>query len=175
MKNKKSVYILLLAVLSIWGVIIYKIFNFASSQEPIPYQTETKPISSFHYNKKIDTVNNRKPFDVNFRDPFAKGLIENENNHKIKENLKIPSIPIIPKTKKKSLPVKEAIVFPEIKYKGIVSDTKNKKKVFMIIINGQTKLMKINAQEQEVFLEDGDRESIEIVYKGETRIILIDE
>jgi hypothetical protein len=69
----------------------------------------------------------------------------------------------------------ETIVWPVILYKGIVSDTKDKIKIYMLIIGGKTCLMKKGQIENEVFLKDGDKESIYVKYKGNLNLIMLAE
>ena len=63
----------------------------------------------------------------------------------------------------------------KIEYKGIVSDVANKKKVFMVIIDNRTFLMKQGDKENEVELINGNRESITIKHKGKKKNILLIE
>jgi hypothetical protein len=76
---------------------------------------------------------------------------------------------------KKAPKIVESIVWPAIVYKGIVSDTKERNKVFMLIINGQTFLMRKGETENEIFLKEGDRESVYVKYKGNLNLILLQE
>ena len=66
-------------------------------------------------------------------------------------------------------------VWPEIVYKGIVSDTKNKSKIFMLVINGQTFIMKRGDIQEEVELKEGNRASVNIKYKGKENTIILDK
>jgi len=155
MKNKKSIYLLLPVVLLIWGLVIYQFFSF--SNEPAPnaeeqnYSLETLKI------KERDTI----PIVVNYRDPFLGKMY---GPHQKTVGVK--------KTKR---PVKETppLVWPAIIYKGIVSDTKNEKKVFMLIINGRTFLMKKGSTENEILLIDGTKESVSVKYQGAKNVIPI--
>ena len=162
MKNKKTIYILLSIVLLIWGAVMYQFFSFSTTEE---LQTTTsnefifKPIAI----KERDTV----AINVNYRDPFLGKMYSEKGNGTI--------------TKKKATNLKKApkivepIVWPAIVYKGIVSDTKEKNKVFMLIINGQTFLMRKGETENEILLKEGDRESVYVKYKGNLNLILLQE
>lgn len=155
MKNKKKTYILLVIVLIIWGLLIYKFFSFASkdvTSENLEIALSVKALAI----TKRDTFS----IDVNYRDPFlGKMYMADKSAVSLKRKVKI----------------KEPVVWPSVVYKGVVSDTKDKKKVFMIIISGHTYLMKEKETEQEVTLKKGDRESIDIKYKGENYNILIQQ
>jgi hypothetical protein len=161
MKNKKNIYILLPIVLLIWGLVIYEFFSFSNynADETIVSEVfKVKPIKI----KERQTVS----IAVNYRDPFlGKMYTAVQNKTVAKKKVTTP-------TPKKII---DPIVWPSILYKGIVSDTKDKNKVFMLIIDGQTFLMKKGSTEREVFLKEGDRESIEVKYKGSLDYIFIAE
>lgn len=157
MKNKKSIYILLPVVLLIWGLVLYQFFSFTATAPEVnqSHNFTLKPIVL----KKKDTFS----IAVNERDPFLGKIITAGNK---------PSGPVV----KKAAPlpkIKEELVWPAIQYKGIVSDTKDKVKVYMVLINGKTHLMKKGEKEQDITLKDGDRETIYATYKGEIRVIFI--
>jgi hypothetical protein len=159
MKSKKNIYILLPIVLFIWGAVMYQFFSFSSNSGDLMLASnkfEIKPIDI----KEIDTFS----INVNYRDPFL-GKAYNLSNNVIKKKRNT-----IPKTKV----VEEVFVWPKILYKGIVSDTKDKTKVFMLIIEGQTFLMKIGDTQKGIFLKEGDRESIYIKHKDRLNLILIE-
>lgn len=156
MKNKKSIYILLPLVLFIWGAVMYQLFSFSSSEDVqtiVPNEISLKPIQI----PKRDSI----VINTNYRDPFL-GKMYNVNKDSI------------PKRKLTSKKI-EPLVWPTIKYKGIVSDTKEKSKIFMLVINNQTHLMKKGQTENEVYLKDGDRESIYIKYKEQLNLIMIED
>lgn len=155
MKNKKNIYILLPVVLLIWGMVIYRFFSFSVTEvQDIQIQNDIlKPIAV----KQRDTFE----IDVNYRDPFLGKIYLSESN----------------KTKnvRRKRESEQQILWPQIIYKGIVSDTKNKKKVFMLVINGQTYLMKEKETEQEMTLKSGNKESIVVKYKGDLTKIFLQE
>ncbi len=161
MKSKKSIYILLPIVLIIWGMLIYQFFSYTSS-EIIEVQEELPLFVKIDY-KEPDTT----ALDVNHRDPFT-GRLESA-----KEKSSISKVKTIntPKIKTETTPE----VQTQIEYKGIVSDVANKKKVFMVIIDNQTYLMKQGDKENGVELINGNRESITIKHKGKKKNILLIE
>ena len=157
MKNKKNIYFLLPLVLFIWGAVLYQFFSYSDDGKLIEAASENshlKPLSI----KERDTFS----IEVKYRDPFL-GKVYNENPVKVSRK----------NTAKKITKVAEPIVWPSIIYKGIVSDSDGKTKVFMLIINGKTFLMKKGDVEYDVFLKDGDRESVYVKYKGNLNIILL--
>lgn len=161
MKSKKSIYILLPIVLFIWGLLIYQFFSYTNS-EVIEEQEELPLFVKIDY-KEPDTT----ALDVNHRDPFT-GKLENSN-----ENTRPSKVKTSNTTKTNAKATTE--VQTQIEYKGIVSDVANKKKVFMVIIDNQTYLMKQGDKENEVELINGNRESIVIKHKGKKKNILLIE
>ena len=109
MKNKKSIYILLPVVLFIWSTIIYQFFSFSKNENSI-LPTQNTSVSQFKIKPK-DTF----AIIVNERDPFLGKL---KNNYDTTKHVKRSSITLIK--------IKEELIWPDVKYKGIVSDTKEK-------------------------------------------------
>jgi hypothetical protein len=159
MKNKKSIYILLPLVLIIWGLIIYRFLSFSTADI-------TEDTASSNYSLKPIVLKPRDSFiiKVNYRDPFLGRMYSPPT--KLTANLR--------KSRKKTT-IAEPLQWPSVIYKGIVSDTKNKKKVFMVIINGTTYLMSEKDKEQEIQLNTGNRDFIEVTYKGNKNKINIQQ
>ena len=156
MKNKKSIYILLPIVLFIWGAVLYQFFSF-SNNDSIEITNSNTTVKPFKIKPK-DTFS----IKINNRDPFLGKLVSNENN---------TTKTIKPTSKPKK--IVEEVVWPQIGYKGIVSDNKEKIKVYMVIINGKTYLMKKGDEEEEIKLKDGDRETIYVIHKGDLKVVFI--
>lgn len=143
-------------VLFIWGTVMYQLFSFGNSEEELKVTSNEFSLKPIKIVKRDSIVIN-----TDYRDPFL-GKIYNINKD---------SIPKRKKTQKKI----EPLVWPTIQYKGIVSDTKEKSKIFMLVINNQTHLMKKGQAENDVYLKDGDRESVYVKYKGQLNLILIED
>lgn len=161
MKNKKSIFLLLPLVLIVWGGVLYQFFSFSNTDEISENVSTELTIKPFKIKEK-------KPFliNVNYRDPFL-GKI-NTTERVIKPNNNIT------KNQKNSIPVEE-IVWPSILYKGMVWDTNDKKKLFIVIISGHDFLMKKGDIENGILLKDGNKESIYIKYKGNLNLIMLEE
>ncbi|KFF11996.1 hypothetical protein [Flavobacterium hydatis] len=161
MKNKKNIYILLPVVMLIWGIVIFQFFSFTTPDDFVedrPTEFIIKPLKIV----KKDTFG----INVNYRDPFLGKAYAGQSVPKVKSNNS--GIKKLPKPE-------EVIVWPTIKYKGLISDSKEKKKVYILIIGGQNYYMKIGDTANEVFLKSGDRESIYVKYKGNLNLIMIAE
>lgn len=161
MKNKKNIYILFPLVLFVWGAVLYQVFSFTKSDEIV---TSINP----EFNVKPLKINQRESFDinVNYRDPFLGKMYAAQTVSTIKTG--------ISKTKKESKP-KEILVWPIILYKGMVSDSKEKNKIFMLIIDNKNYYMKIGDTENEIFLKSGDKESVYVKYKGNLNLIMLQD
>ncbi|MFE3872719.1 hypothetical protein ACFX5F_15970 [Flavobacterium sp. ZS1P70] len=160
MKNKKSIFFLLPIVLLIWGGVLYQFSSFSNTDDAT-LNTSTD------FNIKPFKLKERKLFsvNVNYRDPFLGKMYASQQASKTKSTSKI----------RKEPKPEETIVWPVILYKGIVSDTKDKIKIYMLIIDGKTCLMKKGQIENEVFLKDGDKESVYVKYKGNLNLIMLAE
>lgn len=161
MKNKKNIFILLPVVLLIWGSVLYQFFSSTSPEE-------TEQLSSNVFKIKPLKINERDTFsiNINYRDPFLGKMYVSQKYDSLK------------KSSRKKIRTQnsiEPLTWPTIVYKGIVSDTKDKTKIYMVIIAGKTFLMKKGAVENEILLKDGDRESIYVKYKGNLNLIMLQE
>lgn len=160
MKNKKSVYILLPLVLLIWGMLIYQFFSYSAASvalENTPREFNVKPFKLKE--RTLFTVN------VAYRDPFlGKMYVAPVSNQKKNSN-----------TTKKSPKPAETIVWPTVLYKGMISDAKEKNKIFIMTIAGHDYFMKKGDTENEVFLKEGDKESVYVKYKGNLNLIMMEE
>lgn len=148
-------------VLLVWGGVLYQLFSFSNTDE-ILENTSTE------LNIKPFKLKERSPIsiNVNYRDPFLGKMYVTQETVVSKKNT--------PKRRKESKS-EEVIVWPSILYKGIVSDTKDKIKIYMLVIDGKTCLMKKGEAENEILLKDGDKESVYVKYKGNLNLIMLAE
>lgn len=161
MKNKKNIYILLPLVLFVWGAVLFQVFSFAKSDDIIP-------IANSEFTIKPLKINQRQSFaiNVNYRDPFLGKAYAPASSASLKKNSTKTA---------KSVKPKETLVWPTIVYKGLISDTKDKTKIFMLIIDNKNYYMKIGDTENEIFLKSGDKESVYVKYKGNLNLIMLQD
>lgn len=118
----------------------------------------------------VSNVNYKMPdsiiIDVNYRDPFT-GTLSSTNRKAIKTNVSAKSSSLNLQSK-----VKDEL---QITYKGLVSDTSDKNKVFMVLISGKTYLMKKGQTEENVQLVKGNRSSIVVKVEGKQKTIALIE
>lgn len=160
MKNKKNIYILLPIVLFVWGGVLYQVFSFSNTDN-------ISPVEKNDFVIKPLKIKERQTFsiDVNYRDPFlgkmyAPKTASNISSAKSAKTIKQPK-------------PQETLVWPTVVYKGMISDNKEKKKIFILIIDGKNCYMKIGDTQNEIFLKDGNKESVYIKYKGNLNLILL--
>ena len=154
MKNKKSIYILLPLVLFIWGTILYQFLPLSYGPDLPKTNSSTFRISDLDV-KKRDTFT----IDVNYRDPFL-GKVYNttdKSSQKINVTKKIVAKTVLP--------------YPLLQYKGIVSDSRERDKIFMLIIDGKSFLMKSGESKNGVTLVDGNRLSVTLRILGKLETI----
>ncbi|HEX8562252.1 MAG TPA: hypothetical protein VF676_04650 [Flavobacterium sp.] len=153
-KNRnKSVTLLLIVVLAIWGVLFYKFFSFSDKERQISNNpvTAVKPLAI----KPRDSFN----VDINPRDPFLGHLLHKE----------VPRTSTNPTKRKPQVP----LVWPSIRYKGTVSDNREKVKVYMLEVDGKTFLLKKGEVESGITILGGTRESVDVAYKSAVKKFLI--
>lgn len=161
MKNKKNIYILLPIVLLVWGAVLYQVFSLVNTDEIISKEKNEYSIKSLKIQeRKTITI------DVNYRDPFLGKMYIPKKNSDVKTKSS--------KVNKIAKP-KETLVWPVILYKGMISDTKDKKKIFILIIDGKNHFMKIGDTQEEIFLKSGDKESVYIKYKSNLNLIMLQD
>lgn len=160
MKTKKNIYILLAVVLFVWGAVLYQVFSFTNSDE---ISVSNNP----EFVIKPLKIKERQTFtiNVNYRDPFLGKMYTPQTVSNVKASTKT----------KKQPKSQENLVWPSILYKGMISDVKNKNKIFILIIDGQYHYMKIGDTENEIFLKEGNKESVYIKYKGNLNLIMLED
>ena len=160
MKNKRPIYILLPVVLCIWGLVIYQFVSFGSAEEIAPEKPSNWVIQPLTYKEPQKIT-----IETNYRDPFL-------------GTLNAPAVPVAqPKKYKKPIKVKTLpdLVWPSLQYKGVLSDVKEKKKTFLLVINGKNCFMSIGDTANGIFLKSGDNETVYVKYQGELNLIMLAE
>ncbi|SFW21481.1 hypothetical protein SAMN02927921_00609 [Sinomicrobium oceani] len=154
MKNKRNTYILLLAVLAIWGLIGYKILQTINPAQETTEQAAAKV--SFHPEK----VKKQLRFDITVheRDPFLGTLYK-------------------PVKKAVTQPVPQKKAVPEIEipvsYYGMVKDDRSREKIYFVQIDGVQQLMRVGDEINHIKLVKGDRGTITIEHNRKRRTIRV--
>jgi hypothetical protein len=161
MKNKKLTYVLGLAVLAVWGIIIYRVFNAAGAGDdestPTTFkQTPKEPYNDYALPK--DTAH----LLLNYRDPF--GLI------KFRDTATIP-VKRFSRNSITSAPAKLALNWSFIKYSGYIHNPASKKLIALVSVNGKNVLLSEGQTKEQVRLIKNMGDSIKISFNGQTKFI----
>ena len=151
MKKKHKTYLLLAAVIAIWGTIalkLYSHYNPAPDEGFVPKPTPYKFVEG--------TVKSYPLYKLS-RDPFTGRMLRPKQSKK---------------TSKTQARLNNEVVFPLMHYKGFVSGNN---KMFVISIQGIDYVMKRKDSEGEVTLLLGNSEEVVIKYKGKRKTIRIQE
>lgn len=161
MKNKKSIYILLPLVLLIWGILGYRLFSFFGNEEE-PIENDLTFQVQNTTNKAPDSVK----IVVDYRDPFSGKLSNGNNSNKLKtSNLRKPKIETVLNNMEENKPI--------IVYRGLVSDTKDKNKVFMFSVDNKTYLLEKGQTENDIKVISGDTKQITLLINKKKEVVAI--
>jgi hypothetical protein len=152
LKNKTKTYLLIVAVVAIWGAVGYQIISGVNTDNNLPQDND------FNLSFKPKTELETKTFaiEVQERDPFLGTL----RAQKVKTTVK--------KSNYKPKPKKE---MPQVTYTGIIKRENGKNPVFIVnILNKQYRLKKGQVADS-IKLVKGDAKSIVVRYKSETKTI----
>lgn len=200
MKKKKMMYILLPVVLGLWGVIFYKIFSSFGGDDYKPSHSMSSIVKNDTNTFIPDTFNLINDYIDPFldRDLAAKkssGFVaRGSSSSRQMDNTGTPSsskgqsnLPTIQRgsrndrvgggnvsgssaaAKQKS---KTKIRWPDLNYGGIIKNHSSGKVVVLITINGENKLMKVGDIQEGISLLEVHRDSIEIEFHEERRMVM---
>ena len=147
MKKQHKTYTLIIAVIIVWGVIGFQIFGYLNPKEEILLPTTNKQ-------------------------SIARKKIKKKQNYIIKKHTRDPFLgkTLTKPTKKgRKKKVAEPVNFPPIIYHGIIES--NKRKSFIISINGNQNILKIGESISDIKLLSGNKKEVKIHYKGNNKVI----
>lgn len=159
MKNKKSLLILIPAVIGIWG---YIVFTFFSKPEAVEVSQSLAQINELE-NKNNTPINEIK-LNLNYKDPFLKGKFKPQPEKKINRSFENRVKPN-PKSIKPISIVEER--WPKIEYKGFLKPS-NTDKVAIIKIESQTMFKSQNDSIGDILVLEITPDSL-ILMKDKTR------
>jgi hypothetical protein len=152
MKNKKSLYILIPAVLLVWGLILYKIYAHFDTGYEIHNISKGLTNSGNNYLAKSEDYR----LIVNYPDPFLGGIT---NTDIVRSPLNVIS--------------KKSIVWPEIKIGGFIENKKNKKIKIWVMINSTSFLMETGDANNNVKLTRILSDSVQFEFSGFRKYFMI--
>jgi hypothetical protein len=162
MKNKKLTYFLGFIVLSVWGMIIYRIFYAVSGNDdegniPAVATIQAKePYNDFALPK--DTTH----LLLNYRDPFGLTQFKDTTEKMVKSGHHKPMTVSKPATD-----------WSFIKYSGYIQNPVSKKLIALVTINGKNEMLSEGEAKDKVKLIKNMKEEIKISFNGETTLIPI--
>ena len=153
MNKKVLTYILVIAIMIIWGNGIYMLMNRIHNQNNtntgignfVPPELPKSLMDTFH-------------IKADYRDPFLGGT-------------KKVSVPTNTATIIKPVPIPVVIKWPTITYFGMIKNQKSNKQLVIVTIDGQSHNMKTGSIVSEVTLNKIYKDSIEVTYQKNKKII----
>lgn len=144
-KNQKT-YLLLAAVIIVWGAIGYQIYTHYT-----PNNEEIATVISQKFVPEKTAATETYTIQPNYRDPFLGKLYQNP----------------VPKIKRPVAKPKPQVVFPNITYNGILQGAKQN--TYIISINGSQEIFQKGQVMKGVELVRGNAQEITIKFQGETK------
>lgn len=157
MKNNKIItYVLILAVVAVWGWVIYNIIkkHGPSDTNNIAFDNAVKTETS---NAQLDTFS----LIADYRDPFVIKYVSMNAAQDL--NLE--------EEKVKEVIVKPIIEWPVIKYGGTVKNNSSDRKLALINIAEQNHLLGIGDTTKEIKVFGIYPDSLQLLYKGDKKTI----
>lgn len=157
MKNKKMIYILFPVTIIVWGLIIFRIFNYAN-QEP-EFQFSEKNITNII---KDSLVIEEFEIKANYRDPFIRSIAtvkkDDDKKNANKRN-----------NRGTRTRINRKIRWPKVEYNGIVENIKNKATLAILNIDEKNCLLKNNEECNQVLVIKIYEDSIRLKYNDEEK------
>jgi len=153
-KKQLNTTILLIAVIAIWGVLIYKVVSGLSSDDDISSIENTTP--RFNKDKPIEK---REEFELFIpeRDPFL-GIVINPPKRNVVKNTN--------PTKARNTGVDVELIWNGISYKGMLSNKSKNIDLFLFTYKGNEIILKLNQIHKEYKLIKADADKATLQYKS---------
>lgn len=160
MKNKRLTYVLGLAVLVVWGLIIYRVIvATGSDSDEIP--VATSPVKKGPYNDYAIPKDTTRLL-LNYRDPF--GLVKPKDT--------IKTMPVHTPKLSVTLP-KPVFNWSFVKYSGYMRNPGSKKLLAILTINGKSVNMAEGETIDKVKLLRNMGDSVKVSCDGHTKFITL--
>lgn len=160
-KNKKTTYLLICAVVAVWGIVLHKVF-FKTPEEDYSIKTATTKVEHEPYDQYVAKKDSFK-LALNYRDPFlgTTAIAEKKADGK---GLKIKPIAA-------TVNLPPPIDWNSVRYAGRIINPVSKKVVSIIIVHGVERMMSEGEVFQGVKLLKNKRDSILINWQGKQKHI----
>jgi len=143
MKKNQKTYLLLIAVVAVWGAIGYQFYTRYNPETTIVIENKR---SLFNPQQTQEVTS--YTIEPDYRDPFTGKLYQKK---------------VLPKRK---VTPKPAVVFPAIEFKGIIEGNQ---KTYIIAINNQQEIFQLQQTKQEVTLVKATGKEVTLKYQNETK------
>lgn len=154
--SKKANYILIPAVLILWGGVFWKVKKGIGKEPEALAVNEIEPFIQTESAIQNDTLK----LVLDYPDPFLRRSYRTVPKKK----------DVIASTKKKTpKKKKEPIVWPSVSYKGFIKNNQKEKTLCVLYINEQSHLMTESQTVNEIELVKVAKDSVLLVYKGEQK------
>lgn len=147
MKNKKLIYILIPLTVIIWGVIVYRIIS-QIRRNPEPVYNKTDMIDGFQSKQPSDTFTLKLDYTDPFLDRNLRGRPSIRSAYERQDN-PVPA-PATSVTKPQS--TDQTVLWPVIRYGGIIENTDSKQEICLVNIDGINFLMSTGDTKEQVKL-----------------------
>ena len=163
--KKKINILLLIAVLGLWGSVLYRLVkNYMVANENsklVEQRTASIPVTKLK--KKSFEF---KPLN---RDPFL-GRVYSSNTIEKKHKI-VNKVVGEPKIKSDVSNFDRVVSFPNIQYYGVIQSSQSNKEVILIKINGQLVRLSKNGESGGLKIKQVYKDSVVVTYSKQTRVI----
>lgn len=175
MKNKRLLYVLLPAVLAIWGLIFQRLWSAAEGgpeeavMETVEPRPTARPVTSHAPPKLL----------LNYGDPFKGSTIKLSQSVDMTGPSSNP-VPAVGSSQTPSLNFPVAapaipappVVWPSLKYLGSINNTRQDTQIALLVIEDKETMLKAGDNRQGVMLTKIFRDSVQVVFKGKKKAII---
>lgn len=163
-KNKKGIYLLICGVVSVWGIIGYRIYDGISKEVPVTATGGNKVKTS--YFKLLDHSKDTYMLHADYRDPFLainEFEPEKDNTEIVMRKIANPILPI----------AKPQINWLAILYTGYILNPQSKKRVGIFNINGREIMLSAGEESGGLKISKFVGDSVKVIYQNASRFISI--
>lgn len=163
MAKKKLNIVLGVALLSVWALVMYKLFWKGGGEEPIPFTAPSYVESS------EQVVPDSIVLDLDYRDPFLgaskKKRPSVSRNATTAQQTPVRNTPTIETT------LVEVDKWPKIEYSGIIENAQSNRQVALVLVDGQSYLLSPGDTVQGMILNSVSNDSILVECFAESRVV----
>lgn len=163
--KKKINILLLIAVLGLWGSVLYRLVkNYMVSNENnklVEQRISTIPVTKLK----------KKPYEFNplSRDPFLDQIYN--TSIEVKRETSVSKVFGKQKIKDEVSKFNKVISFPNIQYYGVIQSSSNNKEVVLLKINGQLVRLSKSGESEGVKIKQVYKDSVKVLFSNQTKVI----